>query len=208
MADKKITAKDLEGWYAPQQVRELAEKSGLSEQAAVETVWGLVTGGLIRCVATHWSALSPDNKITPRKDPVEIASNNWPGITDDSRYDFWSGRLQIRYLEDTSFAHRSRFTTISLFGIKLDPAHVHEHFPKPNHTIVAAVQKIDRKGWPQPSPVHLEAWFKVFRAAYPKGSEDDAIESAEGMFRDKWIVRKRIRDLMGPGKMGRPSKED
>jgi hypothetical protein len=87
MADKKITAEDLEGWYAPQQVRELAEKSGLSEQAAM------------RCDSLVGA--KPRQQNHSKEGPCRNRLNHWPGITDDSRYDFWTGRLQIRYLEDT-----------------------------------------------------------------------------------------------------------
>jgi len=61
--------------------------------------------------------------------------------------------------------------------------------------VVAEPQQIEKR--PPVSGVHLREWAKLFRAAYPSGSEELAAKSANGMFPGKSVPRAKLREALG-----------
>jgi hypothetical protein len=121
---------------------------------------------------------------------------DWPRITDASRYDFWSGRIQIYFHEQGRFLHRS--TTISLFGVKLDPVKVREHFPEAARGVTAPqLEKYERKT--HVTTKQMQAWHAAFKAVYGGTARDVVpfgVDSARGFFRDKEVSREDVRKAM------------
>lgn len=204
LAAEETSAEELKDWPMPVAVRLIAERShGLQSYPATKAVWERILGNVIQVGCTSSSLTVGDSGVPHPRGALILPGSYWATLVAGSS-EFWDGHVQFRLQYDT---YRGVRMLLRCFGLRLNPAHVAQEFPMVAPAFDPSLTRPDRKGLPQPAPAHLKAWFNVFSAAYPKGTEDEAMASAEGMFPDKWIVRQRVRELMGPRQMGRPTKE-
>jgi hypothetical protein len=136
---------------------------------------------------------------------VLVPSAVWGSGTPDYRSYFWDNGLFDFKLGDSRSSRE-----FSCFDVRFDPDVIHgllEHSPEALATEAQSGQpRKTRHGLPALKDEALERWYELFLSAYPNGSKTLAEASARGMFPDHSVDRQKVRDLFGPGKMGRPLK--
>jgi hypothetical protein len=103
-------------------------------------------------------------------------------------------------------------TEIHYLGIRFEPTEFrkllrHRTVPvlEEQHPRIEAPPTITKPTGKPPAPAHLQAWADLFLKVYPEDqvSEDLALESAKGMFQEKFVSRESVRKLLPPRKRGR-----
>jgi hypothetical protein len=145
-----------------------------------------------------------------RTGPIGITSDQW--LYWRPQTGFWEAgdmQLHLGHYRGSIYSVEVRFN-----GVRFDPETVADLA-----ALAANDADVEIKGTPEPDakqsgpPVpeaHLEAWYELFQKVYggtAKDTEAFAHQSALGMFPDKSVTRRRIRELRGEQKRGRKPSE-
>lgn len=197
---------EFEQWWLP--CNAIDSFLPLGEDQAKEAVRSFLTAGVIRAAAEK---LILDDKVLGL---TGIPKEVWPEVRGEK---FWSTDF---------FKIRFGKTSLTAFGVKLDPDAICEHAParpppRPPIDKSDLLEALDPPPRPDasaqaalaPPPEtkrlsdgRLTEWAKLFFASQPRATEKEARQSLTIMFPNNSVSRARLRAVMPPRQRGRPLK--
>lgn len=145
MARKVPKAEELKGWYTPDQARRLAYPP-LTWEGATNAIWSLVTGDLVRVAATQSSTRTETGNVIADRTPAILGGNIFAQLSIHQVEHFWDGRIELFHGRGNAallaFGRRPIDNPkVTYFGLKLDPADLHEHYPPQTEAVTAPPSK-------------------------------------------------------------------
>jgi hypothetical protein len=206
-------------WLKPSEALARAQAALDDRKASIETIVNRLGAGLLK--ASYESVAWEYASRAPKLDPNYVEPVYWKyyeGST-QSPYVWSTGDLRL-YLGNALNTMVDNSTVVTFFGVKIQREGIDEivgnALPHPEPTPRASptlstdiVESEPPSNGPPVPEAHLQAWYEVYKQAYGGSSidtEDFAHKSARGMFPNKSVTRKRIRDLRGNQKVGRKPK--
>jgi hypothetical protein len=201
------SAEEFEQWWFP--CHAVDSFLPLGDDQAREAVRSLLSAGAVRAAAEK--LILDDQVLGLSCIPREV----WTAVRDER---FWSTDF---------FKIQFGKTSLTAFGVKLDPDAICEHapprppprLPTPPMSIsetmkgLDALAGTDASSAPAPPPEtkrlsdgRLTEWAKLFFAAHPRATEKEAQRSLGTMFPNNTVSRARLRAVMPPRQRGRPLK--
>lgn len=210
VTSENAAPENFRDWITPPKAVELLTPKFPQKTLAISTLTGRLRSGMMRGIAETLVATGPvpENKASF----IEVPKKQW----DDVKVfdDFWAGADLIIVLLD-QFRQRVIF---NYYNVRFEPSGIETILGAPIEAVASAVAPStiagDTHTAPQfdrtkdVSPDALKAWYELYKTQYPDNNADHAWASALGMFPDKKVTRKKIRDLRGAREMGRPKSEE
>jgi hypothetical protein len=216
MPEREVSAEEVATWYSPIQAVIIAARVLGDNQAASNAIWQRIIAGQIECVSSSTSTTERGRNPDSVQGLKLIPPSYWQHFANIGS-DLWRAGDARFLIPGRTNRHSTTATrTIHCFGIKLNPANVHDSLPpippepepapaEPEKTpppLDEAAEPAQRG--PRVSDAHLQAWWEFYKKTHSNSedTEDRALEFARLCFPGKSVARDRVRALRGTVKRG------